>query len=78
MLPFLHENLATILVGLALLAILALILRKWVLDKKASHGACSCGCNCGACSRGACSPRSASGCPGDPPTPIEKPRNPQN
>ena len=55
MLQFLQENLATILVSLALLAALILILRKLIRAKTTGQGSCACGCNCGACQGGPCS-----------------------
>ena len=55
MLPWLQANLASILVGLVLLAVIALIVRRLVLDKKA--GKHICGGSCGSCGGG------CQGCP---------------
>ncbi len=55
MLPWLQANLASILVGLVLLAVVALIVRRLVLDKKA--GKHICGGSCGSCGGG------CQGCP---------------
>ena len=54
MLSWLQANLASILVGLVLLAAVALIVRRLVLDKKAGRHICggscgSCGGGCGGC-----------------------------
>lgn len=53
MLAFLAENLGTIVVGLGLLLIVALILRKLVKDRRRGKTACGCGCE-GCASRGLC------------------------
>ncbi len=47
MLAFLAENLATILIGLAILALVVLIAVKLIRDKKKGKSSCGCGCeNC--------------------------------
>ena len=47
MLTFLQQNLATLLIGLGLLAIVALIILKMVKDKRSGKTSCGCGCaNC--------------------------------
>lgn len=57
MLHFFQENLATILVGLALLLIVILIIRKLLRERRAG-GACACGCHCKSCPGSAlCHPR---------------------
>ena len=55
MLSWLQANLASILVGLVLLAAVALIIRRLVLDKKAGRHIC--GGSCGSCGGG------CQGCP---------------
>ncbi|MGN1423221.1 MAG: FeoB-associated Cys-rich membrane protein [Oscillospiraceae bacterium] len=61
MLEFLAENYGSIIVGAALIVIIALIIRKLVRDKRAgkcSCGSCSaCGKGCSGCSCGACDER---------------------
>lgn len=53
MLTFLQNNLATILVGLVLLAVVGLVLYVMRRDKAAGKG--SCGCSCSGCpSSGMC------------------------
>jgi hypothetical protein len=47
MIGFLAENLATILVGAVVLAVIILIIAKMRRDKK--KGAGSCGCSCEGC-----------------------------
>ena len=53
MLAWLSSNLATILVGLFLLGVVVLIVRRMILDKKAGKHLCgscgSCGGGCGGC-----------------------------
>ena len=54
MLAWLSSNLATILVGLFLLVVVVLIVRRMILDKKAGKHLCggscgSCGGGCGGC-----------------------------
>lgn len=44
---FITENLATIIVGLVILLVVGLIIRKMVRDKRA--GKSGCGCGCGSC-----------------------------
>ena len=41
---FIAQNIGTIIVGLILLAIVALIVRKLVRDKRSGKGGCGCGC----------------------------------
>lgn len=41
---FLRENLGTIVVGVILLAIVALIIIKMLKDKKRGKSSCGCGC----------------------------------
>ncbi len=54
MIAFLMENLSTIIVALILAAVVVLVIRKMVRDKKAGHS-CSCGGSCGCCpSSGMC------------------------
>jgi len=48
MIAFLIENLATIIVGLVLAAVVALVIVKMRKDKRA--GKSSCGCKCAGCS----------------------------
>ncbi|MGN0574742.1 MAG: FeoB-associated Cys-rich membrane protein [Ruminococcus sp.] len=48
---FLTENIGTIIVGAALLAVLALVIFKMVRDKK--QGNFSCGCECSHCQNAA-------------------------
>lgn len=44
---FIAQNIGTIIVGLILLAVVALIVRKLVRDKRSGKGGCGCGCeNC--------------------------------
>lgn len=50
MLTWVLENLATILIGLGLLCIVAVIVRGMIRDKK--KGKSSCGCNCANCAMG--------------------------
>ncbi len=53
MLPWLQENLATILVCAVLAGVVALIIGYLVRQKK--QGKASCGCNCASCAmRGSC------------------------
>lgn len=53
MLTFLKMNLGTIIVGIAVLALLVAIARKLLRDRK--QGKNSCGCNCAHCpSAGMC------------------------
>lgn len=47
MVSLLKENIGTIIVGLILLAIIFMIVRKMTNDRK--KGKSSCGCNCGCC-----------------------------
>ncbi len=50
---WLMDHLATILISLALLAVVVLIVRHFVRQKK--QGKSSCGCDCAACAlRGSC------------------------
>ena len=52
---WLMDNLATIILSLALVAIVALIIRKQIRDRLAGRTSCGCGCeNCA--SRGLCHP----------------------
>ncbi len=44
MLAFLQENLATILIGIVLIAIIVFIVIKLVRDKAAGRSSCGCGC----------------------------------
>jgi hypothetical protein len=44
MLSFLAANLATILIGFVVLAVLTLIVVKLIRDKKRHVSSCSCGC----------------------------------
>jgi flagellar biogenesis protein FliO len=47
MLLWLETNLGTILVALVLIAIVALIVRKLIRDKRSGRSSCGCGCaNC--------------------------------
>ena len=55
MLSWLQENIGSIVVGLILLVVVALIVRRLILDKKA--GKHLCGGSCGSCGGG------CSGCP---------------
>ena len=55
MLTWLQANLASVLIGLFLLVVVALIVRRLILDKKA--GKHLCGSSCGSCGGG------CSGCP---------------
>lgn len=55
MLSWLQENIGSIVVGLILLVVVALIMRRLILDKKA--GKHLCGGSCGSCGGG------CSGCP---------------
>ena len=53
MLQWISANIGTILISLVLLAVVALIIRSMVHDKK--QGKSSCGCNCAGCAVcGAC------------------------
>ena len=53
MLAWLEANIATILIGFALAAVVALAVRKLARDMRAGRSACGCGCqNCAA--RGEC------------------------
>ncbi len=55
MLHFIMENLSTIIIGILLLAVVVLIVKKMRNDKK--NGKSSCGCGCGGCaSAGICHP----------------------
>ena len=45
MLNFIVSNLATILVGAVVVAILALVVVKLIRDKKSHVSSCSCGCS---------------------------------
>ena len=47
---WLSENWGTVLVALALLGIVALIVRRLILDKR--QGRSTCGCNCANCPMG--------------------------
>lgn len=49
---FIAQNIGTIIVGLILLAIVALIVRKLVRDKRSGKGGCGCGCGCESCAMG--------------------------
>ncbi|HHW45707.1 MAG TPA: FeoB-associated Cys-rich membrane protein [Clostridiales bacterium] len=49
MLTFLAQNLATIVVGIILLAIVVLIIRKLIKDKKSGKSCSSCPGNCQSC-----------------------------
>ncbi len=51
MLTFITQNAGTIIVGLIVLALVVLIIRSMIADKKA--GKSSCGGNCGCCGNGA-------------------------
>lgn len=51
MINFLINNIGTIIVGLIVLAVLALIVAKMIRDKK--HGNTSCGCGCEHCQNSA-------------------------
>ena len=53
MFEWLAANLATIIVALVLLAVVVLVIRKMIHDKRQGKGGCSCGGSCGSC--GACS-----------------------
>ena len=53
MFEWLAANLATIIVALVLLAVVVLVTRKMIRDKRQGKGGCSCGGSCGTC--GACS-----------------------
>ena len=53
MFEWLAANLATIIVALVLLAVVVLVIRKMIRDKRQGKGSCSCGGSCGSC--GACS-----------------------
>lgn len=49
MLTFLTENLATIIIAVIVIGILAAIITKMIKDKKKGKSSCSCGCeNCAA------------------------------
>lgn len=53
MLQWFHQNLGTIVIGLAVLAVVAFIVWKMAKDKK--NGRSSCGCGCANCAmRGQC------------------------
>ena len=52
MLEWLAANAANIVISLVLLAVVCLIVRKLVKDKKSGRGGCSCGGDCAGC--GAC------------------------
>ena len=55
MLAFLTEHFSSILVGLALLLIVALVIRVLIRDKKNGKSCTGCGGSCGGCpSAGAC------------------------
>ena len=44
---FLEQNLATLLIGVGLLAVVALIILKMVKDQRSGKSSCGCGCsNC--------------------------------
>lgn len=47
MLTFLSQNIATILISLVLLAVVALAV--WALVRRHRAGKSACGCNCGSC-----------------------------
>lgn len=53
MLSFMQANLPTLVVGAVVLAILALAVRKVVLDRKNHRSSCGCGC-AGCPSSGSC------------------------
>ncbi|MDO4845708.1 MAG: FeoB-associated Cys-rich membrane protein [Oscillospiraceae bacterium] len=56
MLFWLHENIGTIVVALALAAVVALVVFRLHRDRKS--GKSSCGCNCGSCPMsGSCHPK---------------------
>ena len=56
MLLWLKANLATVLIALILVAILAAVIFKMIKDKK--EGRSSCGCGCSACAmRDSCHPK---------------------
>ncbi|MBC8609544.1 FeoB-associated Cys-rich membrane protein [Massiliimalia timonensis] len=48
MLEFLADNIGTIVIGLVLLVVIILVIRKLVKDRK-NGSACSCGCGCKDC-----------------------------
>ena len=48
MLEFLADNIGTIVIGLVLLVVILLVIRKLVKDRK-NGSACSCGCGCKDC-----------------------------
>ena len=52
MLEWFAANAANIVISLVLFAVVCLIVRKLVKDKKSGKGGCSCGGSCGSC--GAC------------------------
>ena len=45
MLTFLSQNLATILISVGLLAVVALIVAKMARDRRAGKTSCGCGCS---------------------------------
>lgn len=49
MADFLMGNGGTILIGLVLVLVVGLIVRKMVRDRKAGKGGCGCGCGCSTC-----------------------------
>ena len=61
MFEWLAANLATIIVALVLLAVVVLVIRKMIRDKRQGKGGCSCGGNCASC--GVCHSR---------PSPVKK------
>lgn len=61
MFEWLAANLATIIVALVLLAVVVLVIRKMIRDKRQGKGGCSCGGNCAGC--GVCHSR---------PSPVKK------
>ena len=55
MLHFLSANLGTITVSILLLAIVGLVIRSLIVNKRKGRSACGCGCGCGNCpSAGIC------------------------
>ena len=54
MLALLQNNLATILISAALLAIVCLIITSMIQSRKRGKGSCSCG-GCSGCGQSACS-----------------------
>ncbi|MCC8192814.1 MAG: FeoB-associated Cys-rich membrane protein [Ruminococcus sp.] len=58
MFSWLLDNLATIIICIVLLAVVALIVRSMIVNKKKGKSSCSCGCGCDGCpSAGMCHPK---------------------